>query len=90
MFGNNVKVMIYSSWLQSDTANHGILGDPEGFASRLRELFGIAGATVEVLFVREIRKRFVNELGLTLPPNSESFPSLVREIRLAGKTEPAT
>jgi hypothetical protein len=90
MFGNNVKVMIYSSWLKSDAAKHGILGDPEGFASLLRELFGIAGSTVEVLFVREIRKRFVIEIGLTLPPSSESFPTLIREIRMAGRTETAT
>ena len=84
-FGENVKVLIYSSWLQADRENHGVLGDPEGFVTRLRDLFGIAGATVEILFVREIRKHFENKLGMTLAPNLLDFPSLVREIRSRGK-----
>ncbi|MGI0090214.1 MAG: hypothetical protein ACREBS_00760 [Nitrososphaerales archaeon] len=89
MFGENIKYMIYTNWMKADTlSHHGVLGDPEGFARTLRQLFGIGGASLEVLFVREIRRHFVNDLGMALPEMStRSFHCLVGEIRKIRKDQ---
>jgi hypothetical protein len=90
LFGQNVKLMIYCTWLKADVSSKGILGDPEAFASHLREMFGIAGETIEILFVREIRKRFSDKPGTALPSGLTTFPALVRGIKLSGKTQEET
>ena len=87
MLGKNVKHLIYGNWLKTDAAPHrGILGDPEGFARALRELFGIGGASLELLIVREIRRRFADEAGLPQHMVGD-FQSLIRQIRTTAKEE---